>query len=269
MIEIASLHVYPLKGGQGIPLDAVGLDAIGPEHDRRWMVVDPDGNLVTQREIAALCRVVARPSGRGLRLEAPGTAALEVATPPEDGRHLTVRVWSDAVEAVDAGPEAAQWCADFLSAPVRLVHLAERANRRTDPVYDPIGGPVGFADGYPILLATESSLADLNRRLAIPLGMNRFRPNIVVRGTEPFAEDDWTRFSVNGIGFDVVKPCARCVVTTTDQQSGERGVEPLRTLATFRKRGSGVMFGMNVVHRGEGRIAIGQELVFERTGSRS
>jgi hypothetical protein len=260
MIEIASLHVYPLKGARGISLDEVSLDGIGPEHDRRWMLVDPESNLVTQREIAALCQIVARPAGGRLVLEAPGETGLAVPTPAEPGDHLTVRVWDDSVEALDAGPEAARWCTAFLGAPVRLVHLAGRANRRTDPDYDPIGGLVGFADGFPILIAGEASLADLNRRLEVPLPMNRFRPNIVVRGSEAFAEDGWKRFWVNGIAFDVVKPCARCMVTTTDQQSGERGMEPLRTLATFRKRGSGVAFGMNVVHRGSGCIAVGQEV---------
>jgi hypothetical protein len=263
MIEIASLHIYPLKGGRGISRPEIRLDQRGPEHDRRWMVVDPDGNLVTQREIADLCRVTALPTATGLRLEAPLVGALEVPDPPETDSHLTVRVWNDRVEAHDAGADAARWCTGFLGAPVRLVHLASRATRRTDPDYDPIGSPVGFADGYPILLAGEASLAGLNARLEVPLPMNRFRPNIVVRGSEPFAEDGWRRFWVNGIPFDNVKPCARCVVTTTDQESAERGVEPLKTLASFRKRGSGVMFGVNVVHRATGTVAVGQPIGLE------
>lgn len=263
MIAVASLHVYPLKGARGITLDRMGLDRIGPEHDRRWMVVDPEGNLVTQREIAALCQVTARPSPAGLVLEAPDRPGIEVPTPRATSNRLTVRVWHDMVEALDAGPDASRWCAAFLGAPVRLVHLSDTANRRTDAAYDPIGGAVGFADGFPILLAAEASLGELNRRLDTPLPMNRFRPNIVVRGSEPFAEDGWKRFWVNGIAFDVVKPCARCVVPTTDQTSGRRGVEPLKTLATFRKRGSAVMFGMNAVHRATGTIAAGDRLSFE------
>ena len=265
MIEIAGLNIYPLKGARGIALDRLTLDPIGPVDDRRWMMVDPGGNLVTQREIAALCRIGARPVAGGLVLDGPGSAPLEVPVPAEDQDHLTVRVWDDTVLANDAGDRAAEWCSSQLEAPLRLVHLSARANRRTDSDYDPIGGLVSFADGYPILVASETSLADLNRRLEVSLPMNRFRPNIVVRGSEPFAEDGWKRFWVGGLPFDVVKPCARCVVTTTDQQSGERSVEPLRMLATFRRRGSGVMFGMNVVHRDIGEIGVGQEV---KVGSR-
>jgi uncharacterized protein YcbX len=263
MIEIAGLHIYPLKGGRGISLERMALDSIGPLEDRRWMMVDPDGSLVTQREIAQLCQIVAQPLEGGLRLEGPGRAAIEVPFPRQDRGRLTVRVWNDLVPAVDAGEPAAQWCSAQLGAPLRLVRLAHGANRRTDPSYDPIGGQVSFADGYPILLAGEASLADLNARLPIPLPMNRFRPNIVVRGSGPFAEDGWTRFGVNGIPFDAVKPCARCVVTTTDQQTGERGVEPLRTMARFRKRAAGVMFGVNVVHRGVGEVRVGDEIIRE------
>jgi hypothetical protein len=257
MIEVSALTIYPLKGGRGIPVTELPIDPIGPRNDRRWVVVDADGVQVTQREIARLCQIVARPDDGRLRLGAPYAPTIEVPVPGPGEARRTVRIWDDQVEAVDAGDIAAQWLARFLGADVRLAFCPETTARRTDSDYDPIGSPVSFADGYPLLLISEASLADLNGRLPAPLPMNRFRPNLVVRGTEPFAEDGWRRFTVGSIAFDVVKPCARCVVTTTDQDTGERSPEPLRTLARFRRRGNGVQFGMNVVHRATGTIKVG------------
>ena len=264
MIEVSGLAIYPLKGGRGIPLSEVAIDPIGPRHDRRWVVVDGDGVHVTQREVARLCQIVARPESSGLRLSAPYQPTLEVALPSEAAARR-IQVWSDSVVGHDAGDEPARWLSQFLGLSARLIHCPDSTTRRTDPTYDPIGSPVSFADGYPLLLVSEASLEELNRRLDEPLPMNRFRPNLVVRGTEPFAEDRWRRFTIGGIRFDAVKPCARCVVTTTDQDTALRGREPLRTLGTFRRQGSGLMFGMNVVHRATGTIRVGQPVEVEET----
>ena len=264
MITISALHIYPLKGGRGIPVGEFPIGRFGPESDRRWMVVDDAGHLVTQREIATLCQITATPGPGQLTLGGPGRTPLSVPTDPTAPRR-TVRIWNDWVESADQGDQAAAWLADFLGASVRLVHIPDDVTRRTDPAYDPVGSPVSFADGYPILIVGERSLDDLNQRLAVPLPMNRFRPNIVVTGSEPFAEDDWRRFTIGGLTFDAVKPCARCTVTTTDQATGDRGPEPLRTMASFRKRTGGVMFGMNVVHRGIGTVRIGDAVeILER-----
>jgi uncharacterized protein YcbX len=263
VIEVSALTIYPLKGGRGMPVTELAIDSIGPRNDRRWVVVDSAGVQVTQREIARLCQIVARPDGAGLRLSAPYMPTIEVPEPTAEAARRTVQVWDDAVEAADAGDVAARWVSRFLGAEVRLAHCPETTARRTDPDYDPIGSPVSFADGYPLLLISEASLADLNTRLPSPLPMNRFRPNLVVRGTEPFAEDGWRRFMIGAIPFDGVKPCARCVVTTTDQDTGERSPEPLRTLARYRRRGDGVQFGMNVVHRRTGTIRVGDPVTFD------
>ncbi len=264
MITIRGLHLYPLKGGRGIARSELTLGRFGPENDRRWMVVDGGGHLVTQREIGRLCLIGATPTEGQLVLDAPGMQPLTIPTDANAPR-CAARVWDDWVEAADQGDQAAQWLSDFLGAPVRLVHFPDDAIRRTDPDYDPAGSLVAFADGFPLLVVGEASLEALNRRLDVPLPMNRFRPNIVLTGSEPFAEDGWRRFSVGGQIFDVVKPCARCPVTTTNQTDGSRGQEPLRTMATFRKQGSAVMFGMNVVHRGTGTIRVGQTVEpFER-----
>jgi uncharacterized protein len=179
---------------------------------------------------------------------------------------VTVRVWNDQCAAADAGDGAARWLSAALGRPVRLVWMPDGADRRTDPDYDPLGARVSFADGYPALLAGEASLAALNARLAVPLPMERFRPNVVVTGEAAFGEDTWRRFHIGAVPFDAVKPCARCAVTTIDQDTAERGPEPLRTLATFRRGPSGVLFGMNVVHRGGGVLRVGDPVTVETRG---
>ncbi|MBM4185968.1 MAG: MOSC domain-containing protein [Gemmatimonadetes bacterium] len=256
MITVTALHLYPLKGARGISVDSIALDRFGPQGDRRWLLVDADGCQITQRDVPRLCLIEATPSAKGIRLSAPNLQSIEVA-PPEGAARRPVRVWDDIIPAAPTSAEADAWASEALGRSCHLVHCPDDSPRRTSPEYDPIGSPVSFADGYPILVIGEASLADLNRRLAAPLPMNRFRPNVVVRGAEPFAEDGWRRFRMGPIVFDAVKPCARCTVPTTNQATAERGPEPLRTLATFRKRGSAVLFGMNVVHRAAGTLRVG------------
>jgi uncharacterized protein YcbX len=170
-------------------------------------------------------------------------------------------VWDDTCSATWLGQKAAEWFSEFLGMACSLVHMASDTVRPADPALAPGGTRVSFADGFPFLLISEASLADLNRRLAEPLPMNRFRPNLVVAGGEPYQEDSWTRIEIGGIGLQVVKPCGRCLVTTTDQITGERGKEPLRTLATYRKRDGEVMFGQNVLHEAPGHLRIGDPVV--------
>jgi MOSC domain-containing protein len=257
MIVLSALVVYPLKGARGIATDAVELDRFGPRFDRRWMVVEPDGTFLTQREAPRLCLISASPHEGGLRLEGPDRPPCDVPPIEPTSSRRMVRIWDDRVGAFDCGDAAARWCSAWLNRDCRLVHLPGTAARRTDPDYDPAGSSVAFPDGYPMLLIGEASLEDLNRRLALPVPMDRFRPNLVVRGAEPFAEDEWRRFRIGGLRLEAVKPCARCTVPTVDQATSERGKEPLTTLATFRKRGSSVLFGMNVVHRQLGTLRVG------------
>ena len=172
-----------------------------------------------------------------------------------------VTVWDDTCPATWVGERAAEWFSDFLGSPCSLVHMADEVVRPANPAFAASGVRVGFADAFPFLLISEESLADLNRRLADPLPMNRFRPNLVVAGVEPYAEDGWQKIEIGGIRLQVVKPCGRCLVTTTDQATGDRGKEPLRTLATYRKVGGEVMFGQNVVHENTGRLTVGDSVV--------
>jgi uncharacterized protein YcbX len=174
-----------------------------------------------------------------------------------EGPRRSIRIWDDVVHATDLGDEAARWISSFLGADCRVVFMPDDVVRPVDPRYAQPGDRVGFADAYPFLLISQGALGELNRRLKSPLPMNRFRPNLVVDGVPPHAEDGWARIAIGGVMFEVVKPCARCVVTTTDQETGERGHEPLRTLATYRRTNGKVHFGQNLIHQGGGELRVG------------
>lgn len=258
MITLSAITLYPIKSCGGIAVEDWEVDAFGLRDDRRWMVATPEGVMVSQRDCPDLALVRVAVSGTHLTVTAPGMAALVLPRSPLGGRPASVTVWSDRISAVLPDHRADAWFSQVVGRECVLAHIPETVVRPVDPAYAPEGGRTGFADGFPFLLVGEASLRDLNRRLAAPLPMNRFRPNLVVAGSEAFAEDDWREFRIGSIPMAGVKPCARCVVTTTDQASGRRdGDEPLRTLATFRRHPRGVMFGQNVVHYGTGRLRLG------------
>lgn len=256
--RVSALNWYPVKSCRGAPLSEAVIGARGIVGDRSFMLVDEGGRFLSQREFPRMALVVPRLDDGTLTLTAPEREVLSVHVLTQ-GQHRVVTVWRDGCEAIDQGDAAAEWASAFLGTSCRLVRMADDTVRAVDrdfAVSD--GDQVGFADGYPFLLTTEESLADLNGRMAASLPMNRFRPNIVVAGAEPFAEDGWRRIRIGEIAFAVVKPCARCAITTTDQATAERGAEPLRTLATYRRvRGQGVMFGQNLIHESTGVIRVG------------
>jgi uncharacterized protein YcbX len=261
MISLSGLTFFPIKSCRGFDIDSARVERAGLERDRRMMVVTLQGDLVTQREHARLAWVTPGLTNGTLTLTAPDFDSIQVPV-QTTGTTVPVRVWkSSGIQAVDQGDEAALWFSDFLMAPVRLVHIADGYQRKVNPVYAVTPEDhTGFADGYPILIASEESLADLNSRLETPLLMNRFRPNLIVKGCEPFAEDTWKRVRIGGLELAVVKPCARCVVTTIDKQTLQRSKEPLKTLAAFRKQAGGVMFGQNVIPLNEGRLEAGMNV---------
>jgi uncharacterized protein YcbX len=261
ILRLSGLNIYPIKSTRGIPLAESAVDEFGLRYDRRWMVVDEAGVFLSQRSHPRLALVVPSIGDGTLRIDAPGMPTLQTPLHPTNTVATTVTVWDDTTSATWVGDRAAEWFSDFLGRACTLVHMADQVVRPADPAFAPPGVRVSFADGFPFLLISEESLADLNRRLADPLPMNRFRPNLVVAGGEPYAEDGWEKIEVGGIRLQVVKPCARCLVTTTDQTTGERGKEPLRTLATYRKVNGEVMFGQNVVHENTGRLGVGDPVV--------
>lgn len=261
MIEVGGLFVYPVKSCSGIALAEAEVTATGFALDRRFMVVGEDGGFLSQRSFPQLAQVrVSREDG-GLRLEGPNLPTLQVPIEREPAPTVRVTVWRDVCPAVDEGQEAAEFFSRHLGCPARLVRLADDDAR---PVSGPAAQPgdrVGFADGYPFLLVSQASLDGLNRRLPLPVPMDRFRPNIVVDGCGPHAEDGWHHLRIGAIDFRVAKPCARCVVTTTDQRTGERGREPLRTLAEYRSEDGRVLFGQNLIHAGRGVVRVGDRVV--------
>ncbi|MEV3859197.1 MOSC N-terminal beta barrel domain-containing protein [Streptomyces sp. NPDC050095] len=262
---LSSIHVHPMKAVRGhAPREAV-VEPWGLSGDRRWVLVDTAHKIVTQRPHPRLALAAAEQlPGGGVRVSAPGMQPLTIEV-PEPVATTTIEVWKDKVEAVLADPAAHAWWSAYLEADVQLLHLDDPAVRRPiDPAYARPGETVSFADGYPLLLTTLSSLDALNSLIAQgdhadegPLPMNRFRPNAVVAGTAPWAEDDWTRIAIGEVTFRVAKKSGRCVVTTTDQSTAERGKEPLRTLARHRRFGDQLCFGTNLVPESAGSVRVG------------
>ncbi|MEU9453479.1 MOSC N-terminal beta barrel domain-containing protein [Streptomyces sp. NPDC048277] len=266
--ELQSIHVHPVKALRGFSPRQAVVEPWGLAGDRRWVLIDDGGKVVTQREEPRLALAAAELlSGGGIRMSAPGREPLTVPV-PEPGATVPVDIFGTKVEAVLATETARTWCGDYLGADVRLAHMDAPGTRRPiDPEYALPGETVSFADGYPLLVTTQASLDSLNALIARgdraqegPLPMNRFRPNVVVRGTEPWAEDDWTRIAIGEVEFRVTKMCGRCVVTTTDQITAERGKEPLRTLARHRRFGRQLVFGQNLVPRFPGTIRVGDRV---------
>jgi uncharacterized protein YcbX len=260
MITVRSLHLYPVKSCRGIDLDAAEVGSTGFRHDRQWMVVASDGTFLSQRSHPVLARIGTRLEGDLLILEGPGMPPLELPRGDHPGDRRSVVVWSDACEAVSAGPRAAAWFSSVLGTPCGLVRQPDDGVRRVDPSYADPRDRVAFADGFPFLLISQASVDDLNRRLAVPVPVDRFRANIVVEGCDAYSEDDWASLQIGEVRFRAVKPCARCVVITTDQTNGTRSDEPLRTLASYRGLDGKVVFGQNLVHSGTGTVRTGAEV---------
>ena len=267
-LRLTGINIYPVKSARGIELSESEVDDFGLRHDRRWMVVDQTGSFMSQRSCPRMALVVPSLLGGALRITAPGMPPLDIPLNPSVSVTTTVVVWDDVCSATWLGEDAAQWFTEFLGISCSLVYMAGDVVRPVNPAFAPPGAKVSFTDGYPFLLISEESLSDLNGRLSQPLPMNRFRPNLVVAGGEPYAEDAWTGIAIGGLPLRVVKPCPRCVVTTTDQMTGERAKEPLRTLATYRKVNGEVMFGQNVVHIGIGRLRVGDRVIVHDGASR-
>jgi uncharacterized protein YcbX len=257
-IQVSAITCYPIKSCAGISLSSASIGPRGIVHDREWMVITPDNCFLTQRErpCLALIHPEVAPDG-SVMLRAAGQEPLLVPV-RRQGHERCVAIWDDTCVAIDQGEKAATWLSAFLGLSCRLVHMADDFIRPVDPEYARrASDQVGFADGYPFLLISEASLTDLNSRLTTPLPMNRFRPNIVLSGCAPYVEDTWQRIRIDSIEFAVVKPCARCVITTTDQKTASIGKEPLKTLATYRNSRRGVLFGQNLIHASTGTIHIG------------
>jgi uncharacterized protein YcbX len=262
---ITALHVYPVKSCRGIALASARIDPAGLAGDRHWMLVRPSGRFVTQRELPRLALIGTVLDAVSLTLSAPGMAPLAVLR-DSGGDARAVTVWKFTGRGIDCGEAAARWCSEFLDTPLRLVAFDPELPRECSPEWTPGARAVTeFSDGFPMLVISRASLADLNSRLPRALPMERFRPNIVIDGVAAYDEDRIHELRADGVALRLVKPCARCAITTTDQVKGERdGEEPLATLKTYRFDPAlrGVMFGQNAIAaRGIGtELRVGQSL---------
>jgi MOSC domain-containing protein len=250
VITLASIHSYPVKSCRGIAHESALLTAAGLEHDREWMFATPEGRFLTQRDEPRLATVNVSIQGEVLRLSAEGAGGVTVPA-GLDGPRTRTEVWGDPCAAIDQGPVVAGWASRLLDREVRLLRFDTASSRRSDAAWT---GEVEafslFADGFPLLVVSRASLDDLNLRLDVPVPMERFRPNLVLEGLPPFGEDLLHEIERDGVRLRFVKPCTRCVVTTTDQQTGERmGEEPVRTLKAYRWNTAlrGVAFGQNAI----------------------
>jgi MOSC domain-containing protein len=260
-VHLASIHIYPLKAARAVDLEESFVEPCGLADDRRWLLVDEEGRFISQREEPSLARVVVTCGPGHIRVSADGRTGLVIAEPPPAAALIKVRVWSDALLATAAGPEADAWFSAFLGRRVGLVHLDDPTRRPVDPQYGRAGDIVSFADGFPLLLTSTGSLGELGAWLAAdrqaPAPMTRFRPSVVVSGAPPWAEDRWRRIRIGAIPFRVAKPCGRCVVTTTDQITGQRGQQPLKMLGRRRRFGNELVFGQNLIPDSGGVIRVG------------
>jgi uncharacterized protein YcbX len=261
MLRLSALYRYPLKSGKVDVLQNVNLDKLGLDGDRRWMLVDEaSGRFLTQRAEAKMSQLSALWNAQGgLTLSAPQQSSIDIALPGNNAELRGVTIWRDTLRVPDAGDEAARWVSDFIGKSTRLVQVPLDRARTTQAGYGNDDDQVAFADGFPLLLIGQSSLQDLSQKVGRPLEMLRFRPNLVIEGSEAYAEDSWKRIRIGDVEFRVVKPCSRCILTTIDPQTGERSAdrEPLATLQKYRAEADGAMFGQNLVNDSNGRLEVG------------
>jgi len=260
MPRVSGLHIYPVKSLRGISVSSSVLEPRGLRHDRRWMLVDNDGVFMTQRRLPGMARIQVAVDESHLRLQAEGKGGVSVPI-TDEGPVVTVRVWQSVCDAVLCSPEAGAWLSEVLETPSRLVRMPDSTLRATNPKYSRDGDMVSFADGFPVLVVSQASLDALNALLFTPIPMDRFRPNIVLEGSEAYAEDTWEAIDFGDSSLRFAKPCGRCIMTTVDQHTGQiDGVEPLRTLAQYRLQENSANFAANYIPERLGVIRVGDEV---------
>lgn len=258
MLIVSELYIYPVKSLGGFSLPAATLTDRGFTYDRRWMLIDENNRFLSQREVPAMAFLNATIQEEHLLVTDKRTADLiKVPYQPLTSAAISVSVWGDNCLAQRVSDEADAWFSRHLNMPCRLVYMPDSTQRTVDEEYAHNKEITSFSDGYPLLIIGQASLDDLNSKLTSPLPMNRFRPNIVFTGGLPFQEDDMKQFSIGEIQFFGVKPCARCVITTIDQETGIKAKEPLKTLSTYRAKNQKIYFGQNLLFNGSGTISVG------------
>lgn len=262
MLQLSAIYIYPVKGIGGISVQEAALTSRGLAHDRRWMIVDEKNQFLSQRKFPKMALLQARIAGDQIRVEDRGgkQPPLQLPLTTREGRDAEVTIWKNKVHALLAPGPANRWISQVLGTQARFVYMPDNAHRIVDPHYVPELEIVSFADGFQHLLIGQASLNDLNTRLETPVSMNRFRPNLVVSGAEPYAEFTWAELKIGGLTFFGRKPCARCSVTTVNQETGEKGREPLQTMNGYLKHEHKILFGENLIHDDEGSIRVGDSV---------
>lgn len=267
MPRVSRIFVYPIKSCAGIRVARADLTARGFAFDRRYMLVDSAGRFLTQRRHPRMSLIKTAFAESGFEITAPGRRALSLPSSLGDAGHevCTVRIWSDTVEATLADADTNIWFSEFMGFACGLVYLADHQHRAVTNEAAAFDDEVGFADGAPVLLISDASLDELNRRLENPVGMERFRPNLVVTADQPHAEDGWQSVTIGEANLDVAWPCSRCVLTTIDPESAEPDPadEPLTTLASYRRRERSVHFGQNLIPRRLGVVEVGADCLID------
>jgi uncharacterized protein YcbX len=264
MRRISEIWIYPIKSLAGVRLNTAVVKQKGLQYDRRWMLVDRDGRFLTQREHPKMALFNVAMTNDYLIVSPLGTTtntinqSIRVELNKEvSGPFSTVVIWDDEVEAVEVNAEYSAWFSKQLDIECRLVFFPEGSRRDADPDYVKNNEQVSLADGYPFLIIGQSSIDELNRKLKEQVSIKRVRPNFVFSGGLPHEEDSWRNFMIGSVNFEGVKPCARCILITVNPDTGEGGIEPLKELATYRKKNNKIYFGENLIARSYGSVSEG------------
>lgn len=260
VLKLSQIWIYPIKSLGGISLPAAKVMSKGLQYDRRWMLVDKDGKFMTQRIFPTMALFTLTIDNAQLRINHHEHSIMLSLNHAVSSKPQHVQIWNDFVSAIEVDPAHSDWFSERLGIACRLVYFPEENTRPVDPEYAVNYEQVSLADAYPFLIIGQGSMDALNSRLSVPLPINRFRPNLVFSGGLPHEEDSWKDFTIGSARFVGVKPCARCAVTTINQDTGEKGDEPLRTLSSYRKHDGKIYFGQNLVTVGASEVSVGDDI---------
>jgi len=261
MFTLSEIFIYPIKSLGGISVDSALAEERGLKYDRRYLLVDENNIFITQRDLPQLALLKLSFTDNGFKvLSIKDGSASALPFQSNSKEIVSVTIWDDVCSAVRVSKDLDNWFSEAINKKCSLVYMPEDEKRIVEEKYIDEEHIVSFADAYPYLIIGQSSLDDLNERLDSPIPMNRFRPNFVFAGGKPYEEDNWKDFKIGDLKFKAVKPCARCIITTTNQESAERGVEPLKIFSEYRKVNNKVMFGMNLVCNQNGTVSVNQKI---------
>lgn len=263
---LSQIYVYPVKSLAGIRVERWPVDITGLRYDRKWMLVDENGQFLSQRRLPKMALIKPRIAEDRLILSAPSQDDITLPLHNNEGDDLDVEIWEDHCIAKTTTRQADDWFSRFLDAPCRLVYHPDNRVRKVDPDYATDYDQTAFSDGFPFLIVSEGSLQALNHAMNLDLPMIRFRPNLVVAGCDGYEEDKWRQITINGIGFRLPKPCSRCSVPAIDPETALSDKEPLATLAKLRRWQNKVYFGQNALHDDTGTLSVGSSIEINRVG---